>query len=164
MPARNFRSSRPLGARRPRRQLVWATRTLSSQAIAASGGLNVDLFSTFTQEVGNTIMRVILKLHVQNWAAEADSITYGLFAQGRASDVGTTPVLASSPGFDWMWYSQLYPSAAGAAESVAEHYDLDIKSKRRMQEQDQRFLLCFVNNSAASKTVDIFARTLVALP
>ncbi len=168
MPARYRRSARPVrrGGGRPR-QLVWAE-VANSVTVGAGAGNNIDLLATSLENAGQshlgiTIMRTIVTLQVQNWAGVTDAIFMGLVI-GRPADVGTTPLLGSMPGLDWYWREQLLPVANGAAVNVSQRYDYDVRSKRKMAEVDQRDLLCFDNISAASKNIQFFVRTLVALP
>jgi hypothetical protein len=43
-------------------------------------------------------------------------------------------------------------------------YTYDVKAKRRLRNTADRYVICFLNNSAASKTFHVSARTLCALP
>jgi hypothetical protein len=123
--------------------------------------INYDLCAA-TNEDTFTVMRTVLRITVQNWAAAADILTYGTLV-GRAADIGTTPNLASIPGIDWSWKDALTPEATGAAIDVVQHYTIDHKSRRRVRQGDDRYLLCWTNGSAASKSVQVFSRVLLAL-
>jgi len=158
MPAR-YRRSYGTYRSTPRRRTEWVE--LSHQdAIGAGTAVNYDLCAASPDDVF-TVMRTILRITVQNWAAVADILTFGTMV-GRASDIGTTPNLASDPGLDWSWKGALTPESTGAAVDVIQHYDIDIKSKRKVTDSSLRYLLCWTNGSAASKTVQVFSRTLIA--
>jgi len=45
-----------------------------------------------------------------------------------------------------------------------ERFDFDVRSKRKATELQQVPMICFENLSAASKNVDVFTKTLLALP
>jgi hypothetical protein len=111
-------------------------------------------------------MRTHVLLHVQNWALVADAMVWGLLVC-RAADIGLNVVGQASANvhdLDWAISTALFPQSSGAAVSVAQTYPYDVKSRRKVQEMGQRYALCVSNNSAAAKTYDIFARTLIALP
>jgi hypothetical protein len=106
-----------------------------------------------------------MRINVQNWAAVGDNITGGLLL-GRANDIGTSTagLTAAITDLSWAWHERLMPRTDGAAIRVADVYDFDIKSRRRLKDSSERYVICFINNSAASKTFHVSARTLVALP
>ena len=167
MPARYRRSAAPVRRQGRRRQLVWAE-VANSVTLGAGAGSNVDVLALGLENAGQshlgiTVMRTLVTLQVQNWAGVTDAIYWGLVI-GRPADVGTSPLLGSMPGLDWYYREQLLPISNGASVNVAQRYDFDVRSKRKMSEVDQRDLLCFDNISAASKNVQFFVRTLVALP
>jgi hypothetical protein len=110
-------------------------------------------------------MRTILQIHVQNFAAQADAIVFGLII-GQAQQLGTTTLLANQAHLDWYFYEYLFPTSSGAAasEDVMERFDFDVRSKRKATELQQVPMICFENLSAASKNVDVFTKTLLALP
>jgi hypothetical protein len=113
-----------------------------------------------------TVVRTLLQIHVQNWAAVGDAIIAGLLVC-RAADIGTAVAGQASANvhdLDWAMSDAIFPQASGAAVSVAQSYYFDIRSKRKVQEMGQRYALCLANNAAAAKTIDVFARTLLALP
>jgi hypothetical protein len=165
VPARYRRPAPPVRRGR-RRQLIW-TETNVGFTTAAGASNNVDLTASLeaagTSHLGVTVMRTIIRVSVQNWAAVVDDILFGCVV-GRAADVGTTPALASMPGLDWWFRTELQPTTQGATVNVAEFYDYDLRSKRKCGEQDQRALACFTNQAATSKNIQMFARVLWALP
>ena len=130
--------------------------------MAAGTGANRDLLAAYSEDAG-TVVRLLLAVTVQNWVAVGDIITIGTVL-GRAADIGTTPLLASMPGLDWSFKNPIFPGTSGAAVDAMKTYNFDIKSKRKFSEVDQRYLICFDNGSAASKTLQWVSRTLVLEP
>ena len=156
------RSQRPRGAIRGQpREKVWVELD-RLDTIGAGAALNVDLAAA-TNEDAFTVIRTIIRIQVQNWAAVADLLAFGLLV-GRAVDIGSTPVLASMPGLDWSWKGSVEPTFSGATVNAGTSYDVDSKSRRKVRELDERYLLCYNNGSAASKNVLTRARTLIMLP
>jgi hypothetical protein len=105
-------------------------------------------------------VRLLLNVTVQNWATVADIINVGT-VKGRAADIGSTPLLATMPGLDWSFKTTIFPTSNGAAVNVLATYHWDLKSKRKIQEVDERYLVCFSNGSAAAKTFQWASRTLI---
>jgi hypothetical protein len=161
MSPRHLRST-AIAGRSPRRTLTWLQNS-GVETLAAGTGANRDLGAASSTDALGTIMRLLLYVTVENWAAAADIITIGT-VKGRAADIGTSPLLASMPGLDWSFMAPIYPESAGAAISVVQTYRFDLKSRRKVQEVDERYLVCFDNGSAASKTLQWFSRLLVAEP
>ena len=165
MPTRH-RSATGQVRRQARRKLVWCE-TNQVVTIAAAAFSNLNLLAQFSvagaSTLGITTMRTIVRIQVENWAAVGDDIQAGLLV-GRLADVGVATNLAATPELDWAYHTELFPSASGAAISVAQVFDWDVRAKRKVQELDQVYLLCMANGSAASKTMQVFVRTLVALP
>jgi hypothetical protein len=152
-----------------RRKLVWSG--LDQNVVVASGAYtNLNLLGQLavagSSLLGITIMRTHLKIGVQNWAAVADEIGVGLLVV-RNTDIGAAVVGAPNTNnleLDWMFLTRLYAPSEGATVTVAQTYDFDNRSKRKMQELNQAYSLSILNSAAASKTMNVFARTLVALP
>jgi hypothetical protein len=165
MPARHRRSTVP--GRRPRRQLVWCTQDVTSTVATNTAG-NLDLLSTFgvagSSTLGITIMRTIVTLQIP-YALATDTITWGLIV-GRGDDVGTNRPDPLSFGDDWMFNRREWIDTTGAAFAAGELQKVtyDVRSKRKLSEQNQRYLFSWHNNSAGNKTISIFVRTLLALP
>jgi len=84
---------------------------------------------------------------------------------GRDADVGAaTPAIQNEPGLDWMLNWVEFPSYSGATVDVQHTRTFDLRSKRRMHELNQRYLLTVFNSGVAGHTVYWHARTLVAMP
>jgi hypothetical protein len=164
MPPRGVRAYPP--RRRPRRT-VWSSINTTSQVIAAAATSNVDLLGPLDvaggSVLGLTVVRTHLRIVVQNFAAAADEILVGTCVLPN-EDVGTTVNRASNMGRPWAFYNILVPAASGATVNAVADFDFDIKAMRRIPAPDASYLLCWMNNSAASKTVTYLARTLVKLP
>ena len=164
MPARHRRTS-PV-RRGGRRQLVWALDDINL-AIPAGGLTNLDLLSQLevagSSVLGATVMRTHLVIQ-HSFAAATDNLTFGLII-GRKADLGAGlgPNPVSAPGDDWMWLGRVPATASGAAIDVARVVEIDSRSKRKMQELQQAYLLQLFNGNAAISNTRIYCRTLVAL-
>jgi hypothetical protein len=159
MPRSNFRSARQV--RGSRRIKTWSENT-GLETLAAGAAANRDLLASYNEDAG-TVIRLLLNVTVQNWAAVADVINIGTL-KARAADIGSTPLLATMPGLDWSFKTTIFPTSNGATVNVLATYHFDLKSKRRFEEVDERYLVCFSNGSAASKTLQWASRTLVLEP
>ncbi|ALE29541.1 hypothetical protein A0R81_gp1 [Lake Sarah-associated circular molecule 4] len=157
--------------RSQRRKLVWAT-TDQSVNIPAGQISNTNLAATLSVAgaslLGTTIMRTHLRIEMTSIAGQATTDQYriGLIV-GRTSDVGINVAGQqdpSNPELDWVHLDRVIPTASGATVDSTQHWVLDNRSKRKMQELNQAYLLCLQQNAAAARTFNIFARVLFALP
>jgi len=170
MPARRRRSTsqgrRISGRRRP----AWAE-FQSNVVVASTAFSNINLLADLdvagSSILGVTVVRTLVRIQVQNWATVlTDSISVGLMA-GRLSDVGAAApatALAFNPGLSWAWHDLLLPRSDGATIRAIDIYEIDSRAMRRIRNVNETFLLCLANASTGSKTMEIFVRTLVALP
>jgi hypothetical protein len=138
--------------------------------MAAGQGSNVNLLAALSVAgaslLGVTVMRTHLALYVTTAVTLADELRVGLVI-GRVADVGAGPpagtISASDPELDWMLLRDEFATPTfGPQGSNTLEYDL--KAKRKMQELNQAYILALANSAGGSKTVKIFARTLLALP
>ena len=114
--------------------------------------------------LGITIMRTHLRMQLTNITVPADAVPFGLVV-GTAADIPTRPD-PNAEFIDWMWQDR-YMAFEVAGADVAHNpvVTIDSRSKRRMQEIDQRYLVCVKNLTASAAFAPrIYARTLVALP
>jgi len=164
MPTRHTRSSHQV--RGPRRKLVWCelNQTLT---LAAGHTSNLNMLTQFSvagaSTLGVTVMRTILNIQVATFVAAADYLEWGLVV-GRLADVGTVTALAGTPELDWSYHDILFPGSSGPDVNVSERFRYDVRSKRKVQELDQVYLWAFLNGSAGTQVLQLFSRTLVALP
>jgi hypothetical protein len=170
MPPRSRGYARSLRSRRGgyKRPTTWSG--FEQDITLATGGCTCidflgDLNVAGSSFVGLTVTRTFMRIDVQNWAAVGDNITGGLLL-GRANDIGTSTagLTAAITDLSWAWHERLMPSSMGAAVNVAQVYDFDIRAQRRLKDSSERYVICFINNSAASKTFHVSARTLCRLP
>ena len=169
MPPRRRRSSYAQRGFSGRRRPAWAEFS-GNVGLLANAFSNINLLTDLdvagSSILGVTVARTIVRIQVENWATAADFLRVGLLA-GRVTDVGVAAPatdLAANAGLSWAWHTQLFPSSNGAAVNVVQVYDWTSMAKRRIRNVTETYLLCLDNPSAASKTLDIFVRTLVALP
>jgi F420-0:gamma-glutamyl ligase-like protein len=169
MPPRRGRSSRSSGRFSGRRRPAWAELNQSvTLAAGAFSNLNVlaDLDVAGSSILGVTTAFTSWSIQVTNWSAATDDIMFG-FMLGRLSDVGVAApaiALAANPGLSWAWHEELQPVSDGAAIRVTDIYRGQTKSKRRVRQINETYILAFLNQSATSKTLEVFVRALVALP
>jgi hypothetical protein len=168
MPPRSRR--RTSSSRRSRRIKVWAELTGQTVTLAAGAFSNLDMLSQMqtagVSAVGVTVLRTVVQIQVTNWAGATDDIIWGTLV-GRSTDVGTAApasALASNGLFDWNFRGFLQPDTMGATIDATKIYNYDYRSMRKVPEVNSRYLICLLNQSAASKTLELFTRTLVALP
>jgi hypothetical protein len=152
-----------------RRKLVWAT-IFAPSVVASATTNNIDLGAALevagSSLLGVTIMRTHVRLQVQNFAAIAADLQVGLIV-GRAADIGVANVdgiNAAAQELDWAYLDMITPNSSAAVVDASQNFMIDNRSKRKMDELGQRYLLSITNNAAASLTVQVFARTLFALP
>ncbi len=116
--------------------------------------------------VGITVMRTHARIRIRSWSTTvADKANYG-FMIGRTDDVGVTNDLAANTELDWMLYDELWAEwdSGALVAGVSTNRVVDLKSKRRMGELNQRYLFCAHDFTAAAGTSwDLFARTLIYL-
>jgi len=149
-----------------RRKLVWATFN-NSFIIASTAHNAVDLLANLkvagSSVLGGTVMRTHVSFGFQ-WGAVTDFWQIGLIV-GRGSDIGTAQLDPNSnPGDDWMLNMQVFPHASGATVDAATCVTVDNRSKRKLEELDQTYLLSVHNGTAGSHAVQVYARSLVAMP
>jgi len=167
MPPRPRRVVVPAVRSGPRRQRVWCTQDVTSTAGSVTSNC-IDLLSTFgvagSSTLGVTILRTLVTLQIP-YALNTDTATWGLIV-GRGDDVGTNRPSPLSAGDDWMFLRREWLDTTGAAFAAGELQKVtyDVKSKRKLSEQNQRYLFAWFNNSAGNKTISIYVRTLLALP
>ena len=116
--------------------------------------------------LGVTVMRTHVNLQVQNFAAIASSVLYGLIV-GRAVDVGAAVVNGVTPTvneLDWMLLDMISPTSSAAVVDASRVQMVDNRSKRKMDELNMRYLLSLQNTTGAGITIQVYARTLFALP
>jgi hypothetical protein len=166
----------PLGPRRParatvrrgrRRQLVWATFDNNISLSVATSNNTVDLLNQLelagTSKVGVTVMAVNYKMAVVGLTATED-LEYGISVV-RDTDIGTTRVNPNADNnLDWMIFERVFATFSGATADAATILERRLKSKRRCHEIGQTLGFSATALPAATVTVHLFARTLVALP
>ena len=152
---------------RQRRKLVWASHVFNLAA-AAGVSINTDLLADFkaggASILGCTVMRIHALFFVK-YANLADFTQMGICV-GRQGDIttGTSPNPATNPEIDWMLNRYLLATASGAAVDAQRVIEIDLRSKRKIEELNQALVLIFTNGNAAGNTYFGFSRTLLALP
>ena len=141
--------------------------------MGATAHNNLDIWAGLgvagSNTVGLTVMRTLVLIHTQNNAAVGDKLRAGLIIDDK-NQVGTTVDMASNANLDWYFWTVFYAVNSGsAAVNAAEVWPssgmpFDIRARRLSRDMGRTSMLCLTNASAASLTVDVFVRQLVALP
>ena len=164
MPVR--RSSRVI-TRSARRKLVWATLN-TGVSVGAGAVKGFDLLGNLETAGASVLGATVMRTHYQlglNWNTPVVN-DFWCIGQLICRDVDITTGIDpnTNPGDDWMLSKQYYVFATGAAFNIASYHDIDLKSKRKVQELEQRCGLMVANHSATARNVNLYVRTLVALP
>jgi len=178
VPARR-RSSRMAHGTQNRRKLIWAQRTAALNMTANNQWFVVDLLSEYkaatgASSVGVTVMRTHLKVVPRSPSAN-DTFWLGLRVDDLDQVTGavTTNALVANPHdnpyVDWMWSEKFQidqSNFAGRAGGAYAGAVLDVRSKRRMEEVQEAYLLTVYQDTVGTvaKEYDVFCRTLLALP
>ena len=166
MPPRHRRS---YGPSRTRRRLTWAT-VDQSLTLAAGAGSNVDLLALLnvagSNIIGLTVMRTHLELGITTTVSVGDRLRVGL-AIGKASDLG--PIAAgdltpADPGLEWQLWRHETASPTFSEDGSNNNLRYDVKSRRRIRQLNDRYILSTLNSVGVSKTFTIQGRVLCALP
>ena len=168
MRSHTVRSGYPV--RGQRRKLVWATQNEGFPAVAAGANKVIDLLTAFKAKgnvsvLGSTVMRVHGTVRVAVSGGQ-EPWNMGILV-GRTGDPAANrpdPTLTADEDLDWMFTQKHFPTFSGGTVDGAMQWEVDIRSKRKLQELDQTLLLCLHSGAVGSVTPLIFFRTLLALP
>jgi hypothetical protein len=90
------------------------------------------------------------------------------FIVGRTDDVGVgslrPPSPLNDPELEWALNTKVFASASGATADAVRNWTFDLRSKRKLEQPGQRYLLCVHNSDTVAATYSFYMRTLVALP
>lgn len=152
-----------------RRKLTWAT--TEQTTFTLTGATSADLFdlgANYKAAGGTTQGITIMRTHIQ-LAVQSASPTIGAGAflgliVGNSADT-RTQLNALAEYEDWMLYRNCYVmgTTSGASNQEA-RYEIDIRSKRKMQELNQSYWLVLEALTAQTTTVAFSVRSLLALP
>src|SRR5215831_4226169 len=160
---RRIRTARTFRRTSPRRKLVWAT---SKGAFAVPNATTpvIDLLAGLetagTSSTGVTVMRTHL---IFNWFPVTidEAISYGILVatQGQlAAGVGISP--ATDVGVNWALLTASYPTAAPAAAAPAaagiQTDRVDLRSKRKVDEMAERYVLSVAHGAAGPISISWF--------
>jgi hypothetical protein len=127
---------------------------------------NVDLLGQFelagASKLGVTIMRV--HATIQFPTAVTQGWEVGIKVD-RITDVGTQlPNPNADNDLDWMLFDRPMATFSGATVDAFFNYKIDLKSHRKCQEMGETLIFSTWAAAANAGTVQLFSRTLVALP
>jgi hypothetical protein len=153
---------------------MWSTTFQAGTAIAAVTQLQPidlagDLVTAGVGVLGGTIMRTHIRLSVSSTAADTNpGLQYGLVVFDRLQVSPTSPVVLTDLDIDWMIQNFLSPATARNGFLTATNYlfgeDIDLRSRRRLHEVNDRPFLILRNNGSAGLTFSLMAKMLIALP
>jgi len=161
---------------RARRRLTWCDYKQIGLVVGASAhAANVDLLSQFKTAGGEVNGATVMRTHLHVWptttVTAADKVMLGLIVTGT-NQVAPSFALGvgfdnpqDSPYLDWMladqWEARPNFNRLGSSNELA----VDLRSKRKMLDLQDSLLLSAVAVTVTSAlSVDIFCRTLIALP
>jgi hypothetical protein len=100
------------------------------------------------------------------WAS-TDLLRVGVLV-GRVSDIGINVAGQqdpSNPELDWRYLDRYTPTSSGAALDQTQNWPLiDLRSRAKVGELNQAYILAMSHSGAAARIVQVWARTLIALP
>jgi len=147
-----------------RRKLTWANAQGIQNPITTTGIL-VDLLADYKSAGGTTQGITIMRTHVSicvttSTPTVGDGVFTGIVV-GQNNDT-TATIFPGEHYLDWAFYKAIYTPFYGQG---FRGYDIDLKSKRRMQELNQTYWLNMAALLGVNTTqVAWQARTLLALP
>ena len=154
----------------PRRVRVWDTLDQLTTSLGAGASANYSLFPNFTS-LASTLGMTAVRTHVRVTPVSAapvlgDSLQIGVVV-GRASDLAdpTTAgqITTAQQDLDWAFLNR-YTASPTLGEGGSNDIVLDLKSKRKVPELNQVWMISIRNQFAAAAQFRIFARTLYLLP
>ena len=173
MPTRYVGRHRRVSTRPQRRKLVWATAQITGATVAAGAQIvPTDLLNNLkvagSSVLGATVMRTHARIEViQVSTATTEGCGIGFIVD----DAGQPGAPAGVPsigdfGNDWMLLDTMFwgdPGSVVIGGSVFFNHQVDLRSKRRIEELQERYLFCFQNNGNTNVVLSLWCRTLVAL-
>ena len=159
-----------------RRKLVWATNSGAGIVVTPGTVLNPDLLSNLrtggASVLGATVMRTHMRFSIQ-WETTSESgqqFQIGLTVADMDLITPTARITPAERGRDWALLDGFMPgtglnSYANTGSFPAEGFIVDLRSKRKVQELNQTWVLAATYvGGTTSISVSYWARTLLALP
>jgi hypothetical protein len=150
-----------------RRKLVWATKFMDSPVTAAAGINTYDLLGDFRALGGSVLGCTVMRVHIQLVPSASTLVGSWMagIAVGRLSDIAANKIDPTvDVEIDWMLLRKFYSGSSAGVVDAQTVYEIDLRSKRKIQELDQALLFVVRNGYAAANDFHAFGRTLVALP
>ena len=175
MPPRVRRTSSLARRGSGRRKLVWATKT---DDFLLTGTYNADLLADLRGPGVSVLGCTVIRTHVRFqyiWSStgtpSSSGPTTGLLVENLL-EVTAQAVTVQDSGQDWAYLSKHFPGTgnrnmigATGLPGAVEGFELDLRSKRKVQELGQTWAIVMaVTAPAPSVNVRYYARTLIALP
>jgi hypothetical protein len=166
------------GVRPQRRKLVWATSSVIRRIVGAGTTTDpIDLLANLEVAGSSVLGATVMRTHTNLFATFGIAATQPGFYVGYLVDSAPAPGAnlinpGAQFGLDWMWLNLLGPGNAVSAvplppttPTVTElGFNIDIRSKRRIEELGEKYFLTLHNPDTTGVTISAFTRTLVALP
>jgi len=148
-------------SRGPRRRVTWIESSGTLTGITAGTNVVSNLVSGATY-IGATIVRTHLEVQMV-YAAVGDIHQLGLIV-GRDTDSGfNIPDPLSDPQLDWALNKTYYATTEGATVNTNQVQHIDLKSRRKLRQIGDVYVLCLHNATTATVVYRYSCRTLIML-
>jgi hypothetical protein len=173
------RSRRPARSGRSiaRRKGLWAVKFIDQATLAAAANSSIDLLASAEAAgvgiFGGTVVRTHIALGVSSLDTDTHpELLLGTIVWDKTTILGNSPDVSADFLVDWLSYFYLSPGNAlnalarpeNAPTSSVWGQNYDIKSRRRLREQNDSYFLQLHNLGSQTITFTYVVRTLVLLP
>jgi hypothetical protein len=166
VPVRHLRTTRPI--RPQRRRLEWADSLITFNAIATNTLQTTDLLANFVADGGSREGVTVIRTHIQCAYAPASvggRSTIGLIVSSlQASTITGELNPLNDPYEPWLLVKTLYPGASGATVNATNPFEIDVKSKRKVQHIQETYWLSWISTDTGTASFNAHVRALIALP
>ena len=158
---------RPHAVARPqRRKLVWATFSFADNAITPNTVSQHDLLGNLKVAGASVLGSTVMRIHgsfAYAPAAVGDSMNLGILV-GQTAETAPPIDPGTAVGDDWMLNTVVFPTTSAAALDVSTPFQIDNRSKRKIEELNQVLWFVWKPTSAGTSSLAGRFRTLIALP
>jgi hypothetical protein len=160
-----------------RRKGLWAVKFADQGSLGAAANISLDLLASAEAAgvgiFGGTVVRTHLALGVSSLDTDTHpELLLGTIVWDKTTVLGNSPDVSADFLVDWLSYFYLCPGNATNALARPENAptssvwgkDYDIKSRRRLREQNDSYFIQMHNLGSQSITYSFVCRTLVLLP
>jgi len=152
---------------------VWATFVQLATNLGTGAKVNLDLLGNLkvagSSVLGCTVMRTHAKLAISEASADTgQGFNVGFIVDDAVNVTNVDPSTAF--GNDWMLLTTVSPATTKYGKTYISGTNLvwgdeiDLRSKRKIEEIGEDYLLCLENAGSGTASYSTFVRTLLALP